>query len=386
MRGAAERGVEPAPAQLGLAVGLGVEVAAVAVERAHDVFEHVQGLRQRLGPDQVQTVARRVVLGVLAMRRPRQPAHGQVEPGAVELALVVARRLERPDVEGQPAVARDDLDGAVDGERGVERPAARALVGQAAGVAQVGQDQAVADAIEPAEVLGQPGDGADGARREQHADRVPERRPIEQTPGERRRHGDRRGVVVGERWVARVRREQHLAVGLARDHDLAVAQRARHVLGVDDDLDRAVLADGGRQRVEAVLGQAEAPRRRVVRRPVRDQVGLVGEGVEVGPELGQRHRPADRRRVLDEVERAGGPVGPAAAAGGDVGLGHAPLVGDGPVQDRRPAGDLRHTERDAAADGLQGLAEPVARDAPAERHELGDERVQRLALGGRGRR
>ena len=50
------------------------------------------------------------------------------------------------------------------------------------------------------------------------------------------------------------------------------------------------------------LAEAEAPGLVVVRRPVRDEVGLVGQRVQVRSELVERHRAPHGHAVVDDVE------------------------------------------------------------------------------------
>jgi len=70
-------------------------------------------------------------------------------------------------------------------------------------------------------------------------------------------------------------------------------------------LERRVHADlvlALRQRHQVTVAQAEAPALLVVGRPVRDQVGLVGQRVKVRPQLGERKAAAKRGAVDHQVK------------------------------------------------------------------------------------
>ena len=180
--------------------------------------------------------------------------------------------------------------------------------------------------------------------------------------------------------MAGVRREQDLVAGLAGDDDFAVGQAARRLLGVDHDLELAPLPYLGGEPFQFLVAEAEAPRGGVVGGPVRDQAGLVGERVEVVAQGPQRHPIPRRDAVLDEVQRALGPVDhPRAVGRSDVGVADAPLLGDRPVEHAGAGRDFRDPERDALADGQQRLPQAVAGDAAPEGQQLSHERVQRLA-------
>ena len=69
--------VQPAPAELRLAVGREVAVAAVALEHVDDRSHDVERLGQARGGDEVEVVGRRVVLGELAVAAAHQRADRQ---------------------------------------------------------------------------------------------------------------------------------------------------------------------------------------------------------------------------------------------------------------------------------------------------------------------
>ena len=119
-------------------------------------------------------------------------------------------------------MGEDVRDRAVD--LGVAAPAP--LVGEPAGVADAGDDQAVGDPPRALLVAGEPGDGADRARDEEEAVRVAQRRV---RAGRRASVGAQhhaREVVVGERRMAAVGGDQDLVARRAGEHELAVGERA----------------------------------------------------------------------------------------------------------------------------------------------------------------
>ena len=98
-------------------------------------------------------------------------------------------------------------------------------------------------------------------------------------------------------------------------------------------------------------------------------------GVQVRPELVQRHLRSYRLAVADDVEIRivevdDTPVGPSMWASADV-----PLVGDGPVENLRATRHFVHLDRDALPDPSQSRPDAVAGDAAAKREQLGRECV-----------
>src|SRR4030095_9056666 len=119
--------------------------------------------------DKAQVVARGVVLGKLAMRRPREPPDREIEPGRAELPLVIA-------------VGRELLDRVVAqiaehvNRRAVDRGASAAglLVGQRPRVTQTGEYEAVPDSGDDGLVASEPGDRSYGPRDKEEPVRVPQ--------------------------------------------------------------------------------------------------------------------------------------------------------------------------------------------------------------------
>ena len=130
-------GVDAPLAQLGFAERIEVLVAPVVLQDVDDLEHGEVGLRDLRGLHEGQVVRGRVVLGVLPVRRARQPPEGQVEADGVELPLVIAVGGVVADLATSPC---DDLRG-----RAVDAPptAPRALVHEVARPAQTGQDEPV---------------------------------------------------------------------------------------------------------------------------------------------------------------------------------------------------------------------------------------------------
>jgi hypothetical protein len=195
-------------------------------------------------------------------------------------------------------------------------------------------------------------------------------------PRELRAERDSREVVVAERGVADVAREQDLVGGLAAQYALAVRQAPLGERAVDADL---VLSVG--QVGEARVLEAEAPALLVVGRPVRNPARALGQRVQMGPQLGERHPPVDGHAVLDDVEvRAPEVDDTLAACVLHPRVADAPLARDGPVEDARAGRDLVARERHVLRDAVERRPEACPGDAPAERVELLDELVH-LAAG-----
>ena len=184
------------------------------------------------------------------------------------------------------------------------------------------------DPVEAVAVAVQPGERADRARGEQKAVGVAQR-AVEELAREHRRDRDPGEVVVGERGVADVGRDEDLARALALDLELRVGEVAGLERGVDDHLVVARL-----ELSQLVVRQAEAPGAVVVGGAIRDQVRVVGKRVQALAQGVERQRRADGLAVGDDVEGRIGNVDDAGAVGGrDVGVAQVPLVGDDPVED-----------------------------------------------------
>src|SRR5690606_13379734 len=94
---------------------------------------------------------------------------------------------------------------------------------------------------------------------------------------------DPRKVVVGERRVAAMARDEDLAVRPSADDVLAVRETPGREGGIDADLVLAVF-----ERLELPVRQAEAPVLLVVRGPVRNPVRPIQQRMETRPQLLER--------------------------------------------------------------------------------------------------
>ena len=203
----------------------------------------------------------------LAVRRAHQAADRKVESRRAELALVAAPRLPVDDAIGRAGVAQHELDGPID--LAVAAPAA--LVGQATGVADAGDGQAVLDAMQRVAVLVKPRQRPDRPGREQEAVGVPQL-SLRELLGEHRRDRDAREVVVGQRRVAHVGRDQDFVLALPLEPHLAVGE----VTGLERRVDDHVVLPR-LQLEQLAMGQAEPPGAVVVGGPVGHQ-RRVGRG------------------------------------------------------------------------------------------------------------
>ena len=153
------------------------------------------------------------------------------------------------------------------------------LVRQLPGIAEAGQHQPMSNPVEALLVQRQPGDSPNRAGEEQESVRV-SRRCLAEQARKAHRHRDAGQVVVTERGMTRVAREEHF-VGLL-PWDIALADRHAPVgeRRVDADLVLVVL-----QLLEEAVAQAEPPVCAVVRGLVRNPIGLIGNGEQVRTQL-----------------------------------------------------------------------------------------------------
>ena len=156
---------------------------------------------------------------------------------------------------------------------------ATALVAERSVVAHARDDEPRLDLAEALEVLREPRERSEGAGAEEQPVRASQAAALELASYDGKQ-GDPGHVVVGERGVADVRREEDFLVTLAGEHGLGVRQAAVGELGVDHDLVPLV----GHDRRALVLRDAEAPRVGPVGGPVGDPVRMLRQRVKV---LGQ---------------------------------------------------------------------------------------------------
>ena len=174
-----------------------------------------------LGPDEIEIVGGRVIFGKGPVLAALKQPDAEIEARRAELPLVIAVRKEVEDPRRRCGVPEDMGHGAID--QGIA-PAAF-LVGRAAAVADAGDHQAMPDAAHPMLIAREPGDRADRARGEQKTVAVA-RSQRGEALGQKRQQRQPRAVVVGERGVADMRREQELVVRLAAVQILAVTEAA----------------------------------------------------------------------------------------------------------------------------------------------------------------
>ena len=196
-------------------------------------------------------------------------------------------------------------------------------------------------------------------------------RTLEQLTREHRGDRDAGKVVVRERGVADVGRHDHIALVRALDRELGVGEMARLERRVDHHLVVARL-----QRQELAVREAEAPGAAVVRRPIWDDVGLIGQRVEPLAQRLQRERSSHRLAVGDDVEIRLAKVDDTSAVGRrDVGVADVPLVRDDPIEHTRAARNLGPADRDLLGEHVEGRPYAGAGRAAAEREEALHQRV-----------
>ena len=225
----------------------------------------------------------------------------------------------------------------------------------------------------------EPSDRPDRRRRPNEAMGEPPLRALHEPPRQHRRDAHARQVVVRERGVADMRRDQHLLVALARNDELAEGKRAAvgagHEIGVDHDLVGA--EPGPLDRLAIVLGDAEAPFVAEEGGAVGHEVGLVAQGMEVGGECLPAHRFPHGHGTVHEMQRRARDVDDACAgAVRHVGVAQAPFGRHFPVEDGRAAHDLHRLDRHPAAEHPQGFANAFAALRAVEREQPGGHRVK----------
>ena len=194
-----------------------VDEPSVVLESVHDRQGRHERLLQTLGADEREVVGRRVVLRELAFEGTGQAADREVKPRRVELTLVPSPGNE---VEDASTALRDHVGRGSVHER---IAAAAALVRDGPGVAEASDDQAGLDPRNGRLVQGEPGDRTDGPGGEEE--------PVGQSSrdrGQRRgklsEQGDAGEVVVRERRVTHVRREEDFRLYLSRQVQLTVRE------------------------------------------------------------------------------------------------------------------------------------------------------------------
>ena len=208
---AAARPVEAAAPELRLAIGAEVHARSIGLEHLDDLEAGAHRLAERPGrirsrPSAEVWYPSNPPCGV----RIRQPT-GRSNPGeqnwrsSPPQGSQSTTRCGAPESRSTSSTARSTSAVAV--------PAA--LVRQAALVADARDSQAMLDAIQRLAVLVQPRQRSDRARREHEPVGVPQL-SLRKLLGEHRRDRDPREVVVGERRVADVGRDQHLVVARPR--------------------------------------------------------------------------------------------------------------------------------------------------------------------------
>src|SRR5262245_47935355 len=114
---------------------------------------------------EIEIVGRRVVLGILAMRRAAKASHGEIESRRAILPLVVAVRRKISYRKGDTLGLEYMLDGAVD----IGALPSAALVVERPAVAGAGEHEPVLDPLDCCLVPEQPRERADRSRHKQKA-------------------------------------------------------------------------------------------------------------------------------------------------------------------------------------------------------------------------
>ena len=254
---AAERAIEPAPPELRLALGVEVHVARVSSRaRRRPPGTRRRGAASALGLDEAEVVGRRVVLLELAVPGAREPAR---RGDRTRASSTGARRTRtgRSRATSRPPVAQHGCAGAID----LRVAPAAPLVGQRpasptqAAPARADRGRAAPRCGSarrwPRSCPGRRGTGRSSARRRARPAPGPGARPATMPA---------RLSLASEGWHT-WHGDEHLVVGLAGHHGLAVGQVAVGERGVDHDLVLAL-----RHRVEQPVARGRSPSSRRSRR------------------------------------------------------------------------------------------------------------------------
>src|SRR5262249_3186977 len=125
---------------------------------------------------------------------------------------------------------------------------------------------------------------------------------------------------------------------------------------------------------------AKAPALLIIGSAIWDEIGLLGQRMDVGLELAQRQPRPHRDRIVQHMQHVFTKVDhPRARAVLDIGVRDVPLIWNGPVQHRRAGWNLAALQRKHARDMVECFAYPVTSDRPANWKDLAGEAVELLA-------
>src|SRR5580765_5764745 len=144
---------------------------------------------------------------------------------------------------------------------------AASLVCRLSSIAEACQHQTMLDPVRLLFVLRQPSNGTNGSWYEQKAVRVASR-GLGEEPGHRHGHGHAGEVVIAQRGMADVTRDQHLIVFMPGKHKLAICKMPVRKGRINAHRISATFAE----RLELSLRDAESPCFAIVRRLVGDPV------------------------------------------------------------------------------------------------------------------
>ena len=165
---------------------------------------------------------------------------------------------------------------------------------------------------------------------------------------------------------------QNLVRRLSRQIVLSVCQVAVYQGGIDAHFVIAIF-----QSQHLIVRQTESPVLLVVRGAVRDPIRMFGNREQMRLEFGQRHGRMDRGAVVQHMQ-VGLPEinNPVPLGIFYICVANVPFFGNGPIKNCGSRWHLSGFQRNPLLDHGQSLPEPVARDAAADRIQLGCEAVQ----------
>lgn len=176
-----------------------------------------------------------------------------------------------------------------------------------------------------------------------------------------------------------MRRQQHLIFAGAGVIIFAVGKAPYRQARVDHRFIEPI-----RQGDQSVVRHAEAPGLVIGGLAIGNPIGLIGQGEDVLPQLGERQDRPDRRAVVQHMQVAVPKIDHALTGlVPDIGIADHPLGRDGPVEHLCSAWHFMNCQADFALQPPECFAHAFAGDGTADRENFGQKAIDRLADAGR---
>ena len=170
-------------------------------------------------------------------------------------------------------------------------------------------------------------------------------------------------IVIRQRRMTRMARDEHLISGATTDAQFPVRQMT--ILEGRVDAYFIVVVFKGKH---LIMGQTKSPIFLVVRRSIRNPIGVLGESEQVRLQFTQRHRCVHRSTVIQYVQVALLEVYDSLA--GTIlyiCVPDIPFLGHGPVEHRCPRWHFPGSKRNFVPNHGQGLPNSIPSNAATDR-------------------